>query len=292
MPEHAINVSSRFLEDLAGELSRAFEAGIGEIRNLVAREHRRLQKVLAGKKARNISNPEAYLRRRCTYCMEHRRKDPETAWKEALIAEDSAAWKQLYKVCYHKTIALLRRKSCPEEQAHDIWQNAAVALLEQLRDDTRCFIDQKLVNYVNTLALYTWYKEVRKKNKTVSWDTFYADVPHDDVEEYAEGDHFLTVELYDREEPLLSENIFERIMTLITNGIRKISNKRHRDILQWLLIDQLSREEVAKRSGHTLKNLRTPICRALQELRVILISEFKKDPDLYFWLRRLRGDPG
>lgn len=276
---------------LLAALKMEFGRGEMEILQLIFREARRVEKVLAGGKTLKIGGPLAYMQKNCHRSLTYRQNDPEKDWKEALVQEDRKAWEDFYKQFYQKTIELLEKRGCQNDDAIDAWQDTVSDLLEQLKDPER-FIDQPLGNYTITLALRKWYNHVRKYKNT-SWTDFAVEIPFVE-EEVGLEDAYLTAELYEIEKPDTSwlEDISDEVLQFIKQSINKIKNERYRQVLLWIFFEGASREEVAAKIGVTLNTLKTIICRAIEQLREILIEGLKKHEDMAYWLRKLLNRKG
>jgi RNA polymerase sigma factor (sigma-70 family) len=281
-----VEKTSRDWAGLLTALRIEFGRGEMQILQLIFREARRVEKVLAGGKTLKMGGPLAYMQKNCHRSLTYRQKDAEKVWKAALAQEDRKAWEDFYKQFYQKTIELLEKRGCQNDDAIDTWQDAIVDLLEQLKDPER-FVDQPLGNYMVTLALRKWYNHIRKY-KNVVWTDFAAEIPYVEEEAGLE-DAYLTAELYELEKPDTSwlEDISGEVLHYVEQAIHRIKNERYRQVLLWQISDRLSREEVAEKVGVTLNTLKTLICRAIEQLREILTEDLKKHEDMAYWLRKL-----
>lgn len=264
---------------VAVQLQSKSGTNLPEVMALLKREIRRLEKKMAGKNRRLIKDENTCLREQCEYYLLFRQRDPEREWKLAMQRNEDGAWKRLYAESHRHALALLRKKGCPDEEtAKSVYQDAVYALLQQLNDPD-FFIDQKVSGYLTTLALYTWYKAIRKDGKMVDWQDFYADVPEQEGDDEPLGtDNFLTVDLY-LERQIIAEmdlggNERELLDRTINSHLEKLEPDRYRTVLVERYRNGLDYAQIAAKLNIKANYARGLVFRALNKLREDLGTDF------------------
>lgn len=145
---------------------------------------------------------------------------------ERIRKGDETALQYLYRSNYRTILRFVLRNNGTESEAQDIFQDALVALWENVRKK-EFILSSKLSTYLYSVCQNMWLKELKKKKKITSKDTV---IPEDD----------LTTEIqnWEREERI---KIIQSCIDQLGETCKKI--------LQYFYFDELPMQEIAERLG-------------------------------------------
>jgi len=102
---------------------------------------------------------------------------------EDLKAGKSSAYKKVYGNCYQMCYALIIKNNGTGEDAEDIFQEAMIVLINNLRK-SEFILKAKISTYLYSVARQMWLYKLRSKKKSVEleeWNTSFVDLGEEEI---------------------------------------------------------------------------------------------------------------